>query len=375
MDSFQYSHNLISFESTSTLSNVAISDYIENVLTKIGFKIERLEYDDPNGIRKACIIGKKGEGSGGLAYFGHTDVVPVNAWFSKTKGPYTPNVIDDKLYGRGSCDMKGSIACILEAAEQFPAETLKNPIYITCTSDEEISLDGAKQVAQNSKFYREMVEGKSNGIIGEPTMLEVVYSHKGTAGFQAISHGKAAHSSTNEGVNANLAMIPFLLEMKILHDETESDPKWKNEEFDPPTMRWNIIMKDNCKALNITPPESICIVRFRPMPGQNVEPLIKRARKAAKKCGLEFETGLSGTPLYSDPQSDFIKDVLQKAGKTTPKTVSYGSDGMAFTAMEKLVVFGPGNIAMAHTDNEWIDLDQLKLGSKKYFELIQHWCN
>ena len=111
------------------------------------------------------------------------------------------------------------------------------------------------------------------------------------------------------------------------------------------------------------------------MPGQNVEPLIKRARKAAKKCGLEFETGLSGTPLYSDPQSDFIKDVLQKAGKTTPKTVSYGSDGMAFTAMEKLVVFGPGNIAMAHTDNEWIDLDQLKLGSKKYFELIQHWCN
>ena len=87
-------------------------------------------------------------------------------------------------------------------------------------------------------------------------------------------------------------------------------------------MRWNIIMKDNCKALNITPPESICIVRFRPMPGQNVEPLIKRARKAAKKCGLEFETGLSGTPLYSDPQSDFIKDVLQKAGKTTPKTVS-----------------------------------------------------
>ncbi len=375
MDSLQYSQELISFESTSTLSNVAISDYVENVLKKIGFEIERLEYDDPTGIRKACVVGKKGEGRGGMAYFGHTDVVPVNAWFSKTKGPYTPNVMDDKLYGRGSCDMKGSIACILAAAEQVPAEKLKNPLYITCTSDEEISMEGAIQVAQNSQFYREMVEGKSNGVIGEPTMLEVVYSHKGTAGFQAISQGKAAHSSTNEGINANLAMIPFLVEMKKLHDETESDPRWKNEEFDPPTMRCNIIMKDNCKALNITPPESICIVRFRPMPGQDIEPLIDRAREAAEKCGLEFETGLSGTPLYSDPQSDFMKDVLQIAGKNTPRTVSYGSDGMAFTDMEKLVLFGPGNIAMAHTDNEWIDLEQLKLGIEKYSKLIEHWCN
>ena len=175
MDSLQYSQELISFESTSTLSNVAISNYVENVLKKIGFEIERLEYDDPTGIRKACVVGKKGAGRGGMAYFGHTDVVPVNAWFSETKGPYTPNVMDDKLYGRGSCDMKGSIACILAAAEQVPAEKLKNPLYITCTSDEEISMEGAIQVAQNSQFYREMVEGKSNGVIGEPTMLEVVY--------------------------------------------------------------------------------------------------------------------------------------------------------------------------------------------------------
>lgn len=375
MDSLQYSQDLIEFESTSVLSNAPISDYVENALKKIHFATERLEYNDPNGIKKVSIIGKKGEGLGGMAYFGHTDVVPVNSWFSDKHGPFTPKVIDNKLYGRGSCDMKGSIACILAAAEKTPAEKLNKPLYITCTADEEISMEGAIKVAQSSYLYKEMVEGGSNGVIGEPTMLEVVYGHKGTSGFQAISRGKAAHSSTNEGINANLAMIPFLVEMKKLHDETESDPKWKNDEFDPPTLRWNIIIKDYNEAGNITSPQCVCNIRFRPMPGQNIDDLLKRASEAADKCGLEFEMGLSGAPLYVDPNSQFIKEVLQQSGKSIPRTVSYGSDGMAYTAMEKLVVLGPGDIAMAHTFNEWIDLEQLKLGTEIYSKFIDHWCN
>ena len=375
MDSLQYSQELIAFESTSVLSNAAISDYVEKVLKKIGFGTERLEYDDANGVRKICVIGKIGEGRGGMAYFGHTDVVPVNSWFSEKHGPYTPNVDDNKLYGRGSCDMKGSVACILAAAEKISAARLKKPLYITCTADEEISLDGAKQVAQNSELYQEMVESESNGVIGEPTMLEVVYAHKGTSGFTATSYGKAAHSSTEEGLNANLAMIPFLVEMKKIHDETETDPVWQNKEFDPPTLRWNIIIKDYNEAGNITSPQCVCNVRFRPMPELDTEALIKRAREAAENCGLDFEIGLYGAPLFADPKSQFIKEVLQQSGKTIPRTVSYGSDGMAYTAMKKLVVFGPGNIAQAHTNNEWIDLEQLELGTEMYSKLIHHWCN
>src|SRR5205085_197767 len=139
--------------------------------------------------------------------------------------------------------------------------------------------------------------------IGEPTKLEVVYAHKGTYGFNAVSHGRAAHSSTTQGINANLKMIPFLAEMKVIHDELESDPRWRNNEFDPPTMSWNIGINDHTAAVNITPPQSVCTVYFRPMPGQDHESLITRAWAAAERCGLEFARSPGGRSPYIDPQS------------------------------------------------------------------------
>ncbi len=374
MNSLQYDQDLIAFESTSVFSNAPVSDYVQETLTKLGFETERIEYNDDNGVQKVNVIGKKGEGSGGMAYFGHTDVVPADPWFTEEHGPFNPTIKGNKLYGRGSCDMKGSIACMMAAAEQFSAAELINPIYITCTADEEIGYGGAKQVADNSKFYREMVDGESNGIIGEPTMLEVVYAHKGTYGFVATSKGRAAHSSTREGINANLAMIPFLTEMKSIHDEIESDPSWQNDEFDPPTMSWNIGINDHTKAINITPPQSVCTVYFRPMPGQNADALVERARKAAADSGIDFDLRSQATPLYVDPQSDFVNEVLQLTGKKTPRTVSYGTDGAMLSAMKKIVIFGPGDIAQAHTHDEWIDLDQLEKGTEIYSHLIRHWC-
>src|SRR4029450_10571802 len=125
-----------------------------------------------------------------------------------------------------------------------------------------------------SKLFQEMVAGGAHGIIGEPTKLEGIYAHKGTGGFQAGSRGKAAHSSTREGLNANLAMIPFLGEMLKIYHETESDPKWQNSEFDPPVIRGNIGINDHTRAINITAPQSVCTVYFRLMPGMDGSSLI-----------------------------------------------------------------------------------------------------
>lgn len=374
MTALEYTRKLVEFESTSSLSNVPISDYVESTLKTLGFVTERLEYDDANGVRKACIVAKKGSGSGGMAYFGHTDVVPANPWAYAEHGPFQPTLKGDRLIGRGTCDMKGSVACMLAAAEQIGSKPLKHPIYVTCTADEEIGYGGAEAVAARSQLFREMVAGDANGIIGEPTKLEVVYAHKGTYGIVATSRGRAAHSSTREGLNANLKMIPFLAEMKRIHDEVEASAEWQHPEFDPPGISWNIGINDHTHACNITAPQSICTVYFRPGPDQRGSVLVERARKAAADCGIEFELRVACDAIYVDPKSAFVQEVLSVAGQTQAKTVCYGTDGALLTDLRKLVVLGPGDIAQAHTHDEFITLEQLERGTDLYARLIEHWC-
>lgn len=374
MEALDHASNLIAYDSVSTESNVPVTDYIEQQLRRLGFEIERLEYDDNQGVRKASVVGRLGRGPGGVAYFGHSDVVPADDWSIEAHGPFQPTVKSGRLYGRGSCDMKGSLSCMLAAAEKWCFQPLKHPVYFTCTADEEVGYHGARQVAAESRLFQEMVKGGAYGIIGEPTRLEVVYAHKGSCGFKVTSRGRAAHSSSRAGINANLKMIPFLVEMKEIHDELEGNSAWHNEEFDPPTMSWNIGINDHTRAVNITAPQSICTVYFRPMPEIDPGSLVDRARDAADKHGLEFEMHIDGKPLYVAPDSPFIKDVLAIAERGVPQTVSYGTDGAMLGALSRLCVIGPGDIAQAHTSDEWISLDMLDRGTGLYAQMIENWC-
>ncbi len=374
INAVEYAKRLLAVPSVSSQSNVPVSQVVEALLRELGFQTEFLEFVDPNGVSKANVIGKLGTGVGGLAYFSHTDVVPADTWSILEHGAFDPTVRDNRLYGRGSCDMKGSIACMLAAARRLQGQVLWEPLYVVCTADEEVGFHGARNVVEKSSFYREMVAGQSRAVIGEPTELSVVHAHKGIFGFRVISHGKAAHSSTRDGLNANLAMIPFLAEMKRIHDETRTDLRWLNDEFDPPWISWNIGINDlNC-AVNITAPQSICTVYFRPMPGQNGEELVSRARQAAEQNGLEFRQECAGHPLYGDPNSEFIRETLKVAGGTKSKTVCYGTDGVMFTELKQILVCGPGSIQQAHTDDEWISLDQLQRGTDLFEQLVQRWC-
>lgn len=373
MTALDYTRDLLTFDSVSARSNVAITDRVEELLRGLGFEIERLEYDDARGVRKASVIGRRGPGAGGLAYFAHSDVVPCDDW-ALPHGPFEPTEKEGRLYGRGSCDMKGSVGCCLAAAERIPVAQQHAPLYIAVTADEEVGMLGAEQVARESRLFREMVTAGTRGIIGEPTELEVVYGHKGGTVIRAVAHGRAAHSSTRLGVNANLAMIPFLAEMKEIHDETEHDPRWHNTEFDPPTMRWNIGINDHTHAINITAPQSVCTVYFRKMPGIDVQPLVERVLAKAYECGLEATETNYGQPLYIDPQSPFVRECLELAGRSTPRTVGYGTDGARLTELQQLVVCGPGSIAQAHTHDEFIELSQLESGTDLYTRMIERWC-
>ncbi|MBL8852110.1 MAG: M20 family metallopeptidase [Planctomycetaceae bacterium] len=374
MTALDYARELVAFDSISLKSNCAVTDHVQQTLTKLGFETERLEYDDASGVRKASVVGKRGRGNGGMAYFGHTDVVPADDWKFTEHGPFQPTVKDGRLYGRGSCDMKGSVACALAAAERTSSAGLTRPLYIVCTADEEVGYLGAQQVAAESRLFTEMVQHGTRGVIGEPTRLNVVYAHKGVCGLVATSRGRAAHSSTREGKNANLAMIPYLAEMKAIYDDTEADPAWQHAEFDPPTVCWNIGINDHTRATNITPPQSICTIYFRVMPGQDANVLIERARRAAVANGLEFNVKINAQPLYIAPDAPFVREALELSGRDKPTTVSYGTDGAMLGALERMIVCGPGDIAQAHTNDEFISLEALDQGTALFERMIRRWC-
>jgi acetylornithine deacetylase len=321
------------------------------------------------------VLGRKGRPrAGGLAYFCHTDVVPADDWHDDVHGPFTPVERDGRLYGRGSCDMKGSLAAMLAAASRFAAEELARPVYFVATADEEVGFDGAKQVAARSELYRELKSSVAAGIIGEPTSLDVVTAHKGSCAMRIVSRGEAAHSSSAAGLNANLAMIPFLAEMKAIHDETERAAAWQDGRFDPPTLSWNIGVNDHNPAINVKAARSVCTVYFRPTPGLDVEPLVERVRACAAAHGLSFEIFFREPPFLIDAGSEVVRGMLALTGAGRTRTVCFGTDAAVFAEIGRVVVCGPGDIAQAHTRDEWIALEQLERGTDLYARAIRRWC-
>lgn len=385
---------LVQFPSVSHTSNVAITDWVDQQMQQFGFITERVDYRDQHGVTKSNVIGRRAPAKvapadgaaadgananrsrgGGLAYFAHTDVVPVDGWNGPGEAdPFQATWQHERMFGRGACDMKGSLACMLTAASRIERSQQVAPLTIVCTADEEVGFEGAKQVVAQSRFFRDLVAEQPLGIIGEPTRLEVVYAHKGIDGFRVISRGRAAHSSTRDGLNANLAMVPMLNEIKRLYDRSESEPQFRNEQFDPPTLTWNFGVSDHAQAVNITPAESRAWVCFRPMPGVDGKELVEQAKRTAESLGLHFEPLYGGPPLWGEAERPSIHELLRMTGGREAKTVCYATDGGYFSELGNLVVCGPGDIAQAHTSDEWISLEQLQRGTDVYEQAVRHWC-
>lgn len=375
MKSIDYLSQLIPFPSVSCNSNVDVSRWCEQTLSSLGFETEWIEYVDPHGISKVCVSGQKGPNSGrGMAYFCHTDVVPVASWSFPDSGPWEPLQKDDRIYGRGSCDMKGSLACMLAAVEDIRESELTAPLSIVCTADEEVGLQGARHLALHSPMYRSIVARQSRAIIGEPTMLDVIHGHKGGRAMKITSPGLAAHSSTGLGINANMAMIPFLAAIRELCSEIEDNPAWQDARYEPSTISLNLGINDHTHAINITPAQSVCTIYFRVMPTIDADGLVDRIRKLASAYDLEFDILFEGDPVFTDPDSAFVHELLAITGCEVSQTVPYGTDGSCFSQLTDMVILGPGSIDQAHKDDEWISLEQMKQGTELYSQLIRRWC-
>ena len=375
MRSLQLLAEMVAFPSVSSTSNEDVSRWVERQLQSRGFRTEWVTYNDNCGVTKVCVSGQIGPTEGrGLAYFCHSDVVPVNTWSFPHSDPWTLFEQDGRVYGRGSCDMKGSLIAMLAAIDAIDPSELTAPLTVVCTADEEVGLQGARRIVAESAIYRDLVQRNSRAIIGEPTLLNVVHAHKGGRSMKIRSHGIAAHSSTGKGINANFAMIPFLADICQMCQRIDGDPRWQDDRYDPPTINLNLGINDHTAAINITPAQSICTIYFRTMPRIDADVLVAEIKDCAERHGLDFAMMFQGDPLFTDPDSTFVKELLALTGKTGSQTVSYGTDGSCFTELSDIAVVGPGDIRQAHTDDEWIDIQQLIDGAAVYEKFVRNWC-
>lgn len=375
MDPVETLVDLIAFPSVSSSSNGPISDHVAQFLDDLGFAVELSTYTDAAGVGKVNLVARRnptrtsyGAVGNGLAYFCHTDVVPVVDWTGPGDG-FQGVVQDNRVYGRGACDMKGSLVCMLTAASRVSASEQTGPLWIVCTADEEVGFEGATHVVNNSAAYREIVADQPLSIIGEPTSLKVVHAHKGIQGLRITSRGRAAHSSTDAGINANEAIVPVLQTMLEIASRTRTDARLQDDRFNPPHLSWTFGVSDGCKAINITPGQTTAWVSLRTMPEIDGEDLIAELTAVADSAGLVVKRFKGGHPVWIEPNAPFIQSLCEVAGGK-PSAVCYGTDAGEFHELEKRVILGPGDISQAHTTDEWISLKQIDAGVQLYERLI-----
>lgn len=368
-DVVRLTNELIRLDSQTPVSNAALAEFIVDFVDLFAGEVERIEYSDANGKRKVSLVVRFGEGEGGLALSAHLDTVPGTDWASD---PFEPRIVGDRLYGLGACDMKGPLACMLLAASVYSELGVSKPLTLLLSTDEETDTEGARRIADESSVLASVKPEYC--VIAEPTDLQVAYSHKAAITFTAETKGKAAHSSTGEGINANIKMVPFLHDMWQMYKELTEEEDYWDPDFQPPYPDWNIVVSNFDTAPNVTVPRSRSTVNFRYTPRLDPEPIVGRVEESARANGVELSYWSSGDPLSTPPDSPLVRLALEATGQKAPITVPYRTDACVLASVLPCVVVGPGGHRQAHTVDEWVSMDQLHHAEEIYRTLIRRAC-
>lgn len=370
---------LVAVDSVTSHSNAASLETYVRVLHDLGFDVRRMPYRDFHGTDKVALeairLGGHADSSakGGIGYFCHNDVVSVEGWDCPHGEAFSAAIANERLWGRGSCDMKGSAAAALSALSSIPVEQQKSPFYFFVTGDEECGMAGAELLVQESAYYRKMVDHQVAGIIGEPTELNVVNSHKGGCHIDVTAHGVAAHSSTIEGKNANWQLIPFLTYLHNLERRCRTEEALQNQSFNPPTLSLNVVVENQPAAANITVGQAICRIFFRPMPDTSWQEIAAEIEQTALGMGLDANPLRQLLPMHTDARCELVQTAMQVCGNSEPKAVCYATDACCFEELSNLIVLGPGSIEQAHRSDEFIAIEQLTRGQQIFTELFRRY--
>jgi len=359
---------LVAVRSETTESNAAVTDFIHEWLESRGFTIERLSYPDENGVEKHNLVAKKGSGRGGLGFFSHSDTVPGDP---REWEPWNPEIKGEKLYGRGSCDMKGPLAASMIAAAAADVEQLGKPIYLAVAADEEQGHVGAHYIQEHAATFRE--NWPTWAVIPEPTDLQPVYAHKGGARVVVTATGRAAHTSTDKGISANFLIAPFLAEVAELATLFKNETRFHNSEFSPPTNGFNLTIDDGQCRTNVTAAKTVAQMSIRVMPNDHHEEQIALVEAAARKHNLDVTSSVM-QPFYVDKDAEIVQAACRATGIEKAITVPYGTEAESYQRYTQCVILGPGSIEQAHTIGEWVEIKQLENAVKIYTRMIEDLC-
>ena len=340
--------DLVAIDSRSFVSNIAVAERLEAALD--GFEIERLDYVDPAGIAKRCLVAHRGGATGGVAFSGHMDTVPATGWVAD---PWSARIDGDILHGLGSTDMKGPLAAIIVAARALPAWM---PVTLLITTDEETTKQGARMIAEHSALVRR-VQPRAI-VVAEPTRMIPVRGHRSHIAFTAIASGIQAHSSTGKGHNANWDLIPFLVDMKAVFARLRTDPALQDADYDPPFSDFNLILDNHGAAMNVTVPKATAQIKFRYSAKVDPQPVVAVVRDAADRHGIALSEAREGSPPELPADHPLIALVAQ-ISNATPRTAPYGTDASELQVLAPCVVFGPGTMEVAHKPDESVSLQEL----------------
>jgi len=375
MEPVGLAQELIRCGSDTARSNAECSQLLRRILQKCGFEVLWHEYRDLRGCPKVNLSARRcgaGQSATGIAFFSHSDVVSADGWRAAHNcGPIDGHLADERLWGRGACDMKGPVASVLTAIDSVDLSRQQADIFVFLTGDEECGMVGADLLVKHCPFYRQVVRSGAMCIITEPTELKVVARHKGGCRFRVISHGVAAHSSTADGLNANWQLIPWLNLLSQIQRRTLSDPTLQNRSFDPPTLSLNVVLKNQPAEFNITVSQAHCEVFLRIMPDTRWQELVDEMTTAARDLELEVSSLSILPPLSTNYNCRLVIEALKIVDQATPESVGYATDGCRYTDIQNLIVLGPGSIEQAHRCDEWISLEQLHKGTAVYRQLIE----
>lgn len=361
---------LVAFPSVSRDSNLPLIDWVEAYLDSFGIPAHRVWNADRT---KAALYAHAGpDVEGGVVLSGHSDVVPVDgqAW---TSDPWTVTERDGRLYGRGTCDMKGFVALAIAALPLALEKGVKRPLQLALSYDEELGCTGAPPM------IAEMARGLPRAaavIVGEPSRMGVVTGHKGGTGFKVHVKGYEVHSSLiHTGVSAVMASAPIIdwaNRMNAANAAARATPIAAL--FNPPYTTLHVGMIEGGTAHNITAGDCRFVFEFRVVPGEDIEDWVSRfkAEVAKVEAGMQAiraETGIVLDRYFSipplRPEENGAAEALARrlTGDNATRVVSYGTEAGQFQAEGySAIVCGPGDIAQAHQADEYLDVSEFEAG-------------